>query len=290
MKVTGNSVVEEVPGMAFQRSLPRAGHAMIAGVKFFVPILMFLMIWELSVRAEWIAANIFPSPSMIAARASELALSSGPGRGMLANNIVASLYRALTAFGLSLLVAIPLGFALGVSSTAYRWVSPILSLMLPLPAVAWTPILLVSLGQGDQTIIIVCFLGAFFPVLYSTIQGVRSVSKPSVWVVRSMGGGNRRIFFNVLLPASLPALISGLKLGMAHSWRTLVAAEMLAALGAGLGYMIFAARTYMDVTTMFVGIACLAVIGMALEYGLFGTLERATIRKWHGASKVGGGK
>jgi len=289
MKLSSNSIAEEAPVMAPQRNLSKTGQAVVTGVKFFVPILIFLVFWELCVRMGWIAANIFPSPSMIGTRASELMLSSGPEQGMLVNNIIASLYRALTAFGLSLMIAIPLGFALGVSPTAYRWVSPVLSLMLPLPAVAWTPILLVSLGQGDQTIIIVCFLGAFFPVLYSTIQGVRSVSKPSVWVVRSMGGGNRHVFFNVLLPASLPALISGLKLGMAHSWRTLVAAEMLAALGAGLGYMIFAARTYMDVTTMFVGIACLAIIGMALEYGLFGTLERVTVRRWHGTSKVGGG-
>lgn len=271
------------------RNPSRTSRAFTAGVKFFIPILIFLMFWEFCVRAGWITATIFPSPSMIGARAAELVLSSGPEQGMLVNNIVTSLYRALIAFGVSLLIAIPAGFALGISHTAYRWFSPILSLLLPLPAVAWTPILLVSLGQGDQTIIIVCFLGAFFPVLYSTIQGVRSVSKPSVWVVQSMGGSNKHIFFNVLLPASLPALISGLKLGMAHSWRTLVAAEMLAALGAGLGYMIFAARTYMDVTTMFVGIACLAIIGMALEYGLFGTLERLTIRKWHGQSKVGGG-
>src|SRR5690606_8257704 len=113
-------------------------------------------------RVGWITATIFPSPSMIGARAAELVLSSGPGQGMLVNNIVASLYRALTAFGVSLLIAIPVGFALGISHTAYRWVSPVLSLLLPLPAVAWTPILLVSLGQGDQTIIIVCFLGAFF--------------------------------------------------------------------------------------------------------------------------------
>src|SRR3546814_603509 len=159
-----------------------------------------------------------------------------------------------------------------------------------MPAVAWTPILLVAFGQGDKTIITVCFLGAFFPVLYSTIQGVRSVSKQSVWVVQSMGGSRRHILLNVLLPACLSALISGLKLGMAHSWRTLVAAEMLAAMSAGLGYMFFAARAYMDVSTMFVGIALLALIGMAIEYGIFGVLESRTIRKWHGTSKIGGKK
>jgi NitT/TauT family transport system permease protein len=84
-------------------------------------------------------------------------------------------------------------------------------------------------------------------------------------------------------------VIAGFKLGMAHSWRTLVAAEMLAALSAGLGYMIFAARAYMDVATMFVGIVCLATIGMAIEHIVFGTLERKTIRRWYSAGRVGGG-
>lgn len=278
------------PKVIVKKSPSPANRSVMAAVRFFIPIISFLVIWELAVKAGYIESSIFPSPSMIASRAFELLLSTGPSKGMLANNIMTSLYRALIAFVLSLIIAIPLGFALGISPKSYKWLSPILSVMLPLPAVAWTPILLVVFGQGDKTIIIVCFLGAFFPVLYATIQGVRSVNKQSVWVLRSMGGKHSQVFFKVLLPASLPILISGLKLGMAHSWRTLVAAEMLAALGAGLGYMIFAARSYMDVTTMFVGIAFLAIIGMAIEYGLFGTLEKMTIRKWHGRSKMGAGQ
>ena len=217
---------------------------------------------------------------MIFARASEQLFSTGPEQGMLFKHMGASLYRAISAFALSVLIGIPLGFCLGLMPSVHKWTSPILSVMLPLPAVAWTPILLVAFGQGDRTIITVCFLGAFFPVLYSTIQGVKAVSKQSIWVVRSMGGKRRHVLLNVLLPSCLPALISGLKLGMAHSWRTLVAAEMLAAISTGLGYMIFAARSYMDVSTMFVGIALLALIGMAIEYGIFGVLEQRTIRKW----------
>jgi NitT/TauT family transport system permease protein len=139
-----------------------------------------------------------------------------------------------------------------------------------------------------MTIIGVCFLGAFFPVLYSTIQGVRGIGVHSIWVVQSMGAGPLDLFRRVLLPGALPALISGLKLGMAHSWRTLVAAEMLAALSHGLGYMIFAARSYMDVSTMFVGIVCLAVIGLLIEHAIFGTLESMTIGRWHSSGKVRG--
>jgi NitT/TauT family transport system permease protein len=213
-----------------------------------------------------------------------------PDQSPLIANIASSLWRALAAFVLASIIAIPLGFALGLSSLAYRIASPLLSLLLPLPAVAWAPIFLVAFGQGNVTIISVCFLGAFFPVLYSTIQGVRGIGRHSMWVVRSMGAGPFDIFRRVLLPGSLPALIAGLKLGMAHSWRTLVAAEMLAALSSGLGYMIFAARSYMDVSTMFVGIICLAVIGMLIEHGLFGPLETVTIRRWHRVNRVGGSR
>lgn len=249
-------------------------------VQFLLPILFLLLLWELVVDAGIVRSSILPAPSTILARAIELTGATGD-RAVLLTHIVVSLKRALLAFALAVVVGVPLGFLLGLSKETYLWVSPILSLMLPLPAVAWTPILLVIFGQGDVTIVTVCFLGAVFPVLYSALQGVRACGEQPVWVVRSMGGGRQDVLRRVLLPSTMPALITGFKLGMAHSWRTLVAAEMLAALASGLGYMIFAARAYVDVSTMFVGIVCLAVIGMLIEHVLFGTLERATVRRWY---------
>ena len=255
---------------------------------FILPIVAFLALWEAVVRFGIADATILPAPSMVVVRAWSLLNPSNSEHSLLLMHIGVSLWRALAAFVLACLVAIPLGFALGLSKGAYQALSPLLSLLLPLPAVAWTPIFLVAFGQGDITIIGVCFLGAFFPVLYSTIQGVRSIGVHAIWVVQSMGAGPMDLFRRVLLPGALPALISGLKLGMAHSWRTLVAAEMLAALSFGLGYMIFAARSYMDVSTMFVGIVCLAVIGLLIEHVIFGTLERMTVARWHSTGKVRG--
>jgi len=275
-------------GTASEKVAYEAFDRLDALVRFLAPIAGLLVIWEIVVRTGLAQANILPAPSMIAARAVELLDITDPASSVLLMHIGVSLYRAIAAFALAIVVAIPLGFALGLSRTAHAWISPVISLLLPLPAVAWTPVMLVAFGQGDTTIITVCFLGAFFPILYTTIQGVRGVGRHSIWVVRSMGAGPLDIFMRVLLPASLATLMAGLKLGMAHSWRTLVAAEMLAALGAGLGYMIFAARSYMDVTTMFVGICCLATIGMLIEHGIFGPLENATVRKWHGAARMGG--
>lgn len=267
-----------------------ASHRIVAFVTFMLPIIAFLLLWEGAVRFGLADATILPAPTMVVVRAWHLLNPTHPDQSLLLMHIAVSLWRALAAFVLACLVAIPLGFVLGLSSGFFRALSPLLSLLLPLPAVAWTPIFLVAFGQGDVTIIGVCFLGAFFPVLYSTIQGVRGIGIHSIWVVRSMGAGPIDLFRCVLLPGALPALIAGLKLGMAHSWRTLVAAEMLAALSHGLGYMIFAARSYMDVSTMFVGIVCLAVIGLTIEHAIFGTLESKTIGRWHSTGKVRGAR
>lgn len=285
---TSNSSALPGPGSAHAR-MATTIH-IVSLLRFLAPIVAMLLVWEFCVRTGLANAAILPSPSMILVRGAELLGFSHADHSPLISHILYSLVRAMSAFILGCMVAIPLGFLLGLNAFAYRWVSPIISLMLPLPALAWTPIFLVIMGQSEATIIWVCFLGAVFPILYATIQGVRSITKQSLWVVRSMGARRRDIFFKVLLPGSLPALMAGLKLGMAHSWRTLVAAEMMAALSSGVGFMIFSARTYMDVSTMFVGIVVLAVIGMTIEHGLFGPLEKMTVRRWHNTGRVGGSR
>ena len=250
-----------------------------SSLAFATPIVVVLLLWESVVMLGLVDARLLPPPHRVFGRAIELVSDSN--ERVLLSHTGYSLLRALAAFIIAALVAVPLGFALGLSRTLYVWTAPVLSLLLPLPAVAWTPILLVTLGRGDATIICVCFLGAFFPILYSTIQGVHAISQHSIWVMRSMGASAWDILFKLLVPSCLPTLLTGFKLGLAHSWRTLVAAEMLAAAAFGLGYMIFAARAYADTASMFVGIAMLAVTGFFLEQILFGSIERATVRRWY---------
>lgn len=246
---------------------------------FAAPVFAVILLWEAAVVLGLLDAKLVPAPHQVVERALEL-LSAANGQVLLTHTGY-SMLRAFAAFVLAALVAVPFGFLLGLSRTVYAWVSPVLSMLLPLPAVAWTPIFLVTLGRGDTTIVCVCFLGAFFPILYSTIQGVQATSRQSVWVMQSMGARPMDILFKVLVPACLPTLMTGFKLGLAHSWRTLVAAEMLAAASYGLGYMIFAARAYADTASMFVGIAVLAVLGFFLEQILFRSIERATVQRWY---------
>src|SRR5690606_13029061 len=176
-------------------------------IRFLAPVFGLLVIWELLVRVGAFDGRVLPPPTLILARALELL--SGASDGVLFEHIGKSLYRALLAFALAVGVALPLGFWLGLNRITYSWTSPLISFLLPLPAVAWTPIFLVALGHGNTTIVLVCFLGAVFPVLYSTIQGVQAISRQSIWVVKSMGATRIDIFFKVLVPASLPTLMTG---------------------------------------------------------------------------------
>jgi NitT/TauT family transport system permease protein len=250
-----------------------------ANLVFSLPLFGLLAIWELTSLVGEGRGNALPAPHTIVERAVDL-LGSSSGHVLIAHSL-ASLLRALAAFLLAAIVAVPVGFLLGRSKSAYAWAAPVMSMLLPLPAVAWTPIFLVTLGRGEATIISVCFLGAFFPIAYSTIQGVQAIPKQSIWVLRSMGGSQIDVLVRILIPSSLPTVLTGFRLGLAHSWRTLVAAEMLAAAAYGLGYMIFAARAYADSASMFVGIAVLAVLGLLMENVLFGFLERLTVSRWY---------
>lgn len=273
------------PSGTFTRHAGTALYHLWHGAKFMAPVAGLVILWQIAVQSGAIDARILPSPGTIIARAVQLL--SPAADFVLLNHIGVSILRAIGAFFIAAAIGIPLGFWLGLSPTAYAWASPILSLLLPLPAVAWAPVFLVAFGQGTTTILTLCVLGAIFPILYSTIQGVRAISRHSIWALQSMGANRAQIFLRVLIPASLPPLITGCKLGLAHSWRTLVAAEMLAALDYGLGYMIFAAREYMDGATMFVGIVLLAALGFLFEQVAFGAIEARTVRRWYSFRRIG---
>jgi NitT/TauT family transport system permease protein len=129
-----------------------------ATLVYMAPLIALLMLWELISVTGLVDSRMLPAPHAIVVRGIELL--SGDNNYILLDHAGHSIFRALIAFVLAALVAVPVGFALGLSRTAYAWISPCLSMLLPLPAVAWTPIFLVTLGKGDTTIICVCFLGA----------------------------------------------------------------------------------------------------------------------------------
>lgn len=241
-----------------------------------LPFSSVILIWELLVDIGMVNSAFLPPPSKILTTFCRL-MYPNP---ILLHHLYKSFYRLIIGYSLAMLAGIGLGLLLGTNRFAYYGLYPIISLLIPIPTIAWVPLFLITLGIGDRTIIITVFLGGFFPVVYNTMNGVRSVEKRVLWASQIMGVGPVANFFRVLLPGSLVSIITGSRLAIGYSWRALVGAEMLAATSWGLGYMIYAARSFYDVQAMFVGLVIIAIGGYLMDRVFMGWLEKKTIERW----------
>jgi NitT/TauT family transport system permease protein len=244
---------------------------------FILPFLIVTCLWELAVDVGLVSRSLVPSPSLIALKFYRL-ITPEP---ILLNSLYMSFYRLILGYALGVLIGVSLGILMGISNFIHRVLSPILGLLISVPTLAWVPLLLVTLGPGEETVIIAIFLGSFFPIVYNTLNGIRSVNKHCIWASRIMGADKATVFFEVLLPGSLVSIITGLRLAIGYSWRALVGAEMLAAgISAGVGQMIYAAKAFNDVEAMFAGLIVIAIGGLLLDRLLMGPIERKTVEKW----------
>lgn len=245
---------------------------------FIFPIFVMASAWEAVARMGIVNPVLLPPPSEVAATAWHYLTAAG--EYLLWRHIGWSLYRLLFGYLLAAVSSVALGAAMGMFRPVYRFFTPILSLLMPIPSLAWVPIVIIWLGLGNATPIFIVFLTAIFPILYNTATGVRSIDMKMIWAVRSMGATRSQLFWNVILPGALVHIITGLKVGLAGAWRALVAAEMLSAAVYGIGFMIFEAREFLQIPVMYAGIVCLAVLGFLLENATFGVIEALTLKQW----------
>jgi len=241
-----------------------------------LPFLSLIFIWELIVDVGVVNPELLPAPSAILITLSEV-IYPNP---IILYHLYRSFYRLIVGYSLAMGIGIGLGLFLGTNRYAYYVFYPIVSLLVPLPTLAWVPLLLIILGIGDKTVIWAIFLAGFFPAVYNTMNGVRSVKKQLIWASQVMGARSLTIFFKVLVPGSLVFIITGSRIAIGYSWRALVGAEMLAATSWGLGYMIYAARSFYDIKSMFVSLGLIALGGYLMDRLIVSFLEKKTIEKW----------
>lgn len=245
-------------------------------INFLVPILILITIWQVLVSFYIIPGQFVPPPLDLISRALDM---TNPAP-VLQNHIIHSLYRFILGYLLAIGAGLAAGVAIGTSVICYKMFNPFISLFVSLPTIAWVPLLLVLVGLGDRTIIIAIFLGAFFPMVYNTTAGIRSVDRNIIRASRIMGAGATSTFIHVILPGSLISIITGLKLGIGNAWRALVGAEMLAATLWGVGYLIYASRAFYDLEAMFIGLALIGILSLVFDIIIIRTLENFTIKKW----------
>ncbi len=246
-----------------------------------LPILLLLLAWELVSRAWDVNTVLFSRPSAIGVAMLKLLRADSPGGWpVLLVHMAESLGRLL----LALAIATPAGLLLGLVMGANRWVrgffDPLLTVFMAIPGLAWAPLLLVWLGFGDPPIVAAAAMSAFFPIVYNTSAGVRGADPALVQAARSMGERGPGLYLRVRLPAATPQVLTGFKLGFARAWRVIISVEMIAATTWGLGYMIFDAREYLQSSVIYGGILLMALVFLAVERGVVGTLERLTVTRW----------
>lgn len=253
------------------KSLMRVGRIGRLHVPYTVAgIALLLVTWSM---ASWHLQNpiLLPSPTIVVVR-----LVKGVASGELLRHTLFSTYRVLLGFLIALATAIPLGFCLALSRIFHWLCEPFIELLRPIPPFAWISIALLGFGTGLTGKLFIIWVAAFFPILLNTFQAVREVPVNLVQAARTLGASKPFLLFHVIVPASVPFTITGMRLGLAAGWMSVLAAEMVAS-SEGLGFMMLDARELLQVDLVLAGVGIIGLIGYTFNTMLV-ALERWSLR------------
>jgi NitT/TauT family transport system permease protein/sulfonate transport system permease protein len=232
-----------------------------------------MLVWESLALLGIVNANILPRPSVLALTALKLARS-----GVLFANAAGSLARVLAGFILATLLGVGGGLVLGAFLVVGRRVVPLLDMLRPIPPIAWIPIAIMWFGLGNHSAVFIVAVGAFFPIFLNTYSGIRSISQAHLNAALCLGAGARLIMTDILLPAALPRILTGLRVGVGIAWTSVIAAEMVGT-REGLGYAIQLNRTMLEMESVVVNMIVIGLIGWVMNKGV-GQLER-WLTRWN---------
>lgn len=233
-------------------------------------VIVFFVVWEIAPLTGIVSPIFFPpfSKAVIALKA--LLLS-----GELFGHIAVSLQRALAGFTLAVVVAVPLGFLMGRYSRLEKITDLMIQGLRNTPHFALLPVFIMVLGIGEASKIAITFLAAVWFLLINTISGVKHVDPLYIKAAKSMGTSDTDLFIKVILPASIPSIVSGARLGVKSSLMSVIGAEMLAA-KSGLGFFIQNSHLMYRIPEMYAGILALAIFGLLINYLLVWFEKSAT--------------
>jgi ABC-type nitrate/sulfonate/bicarbonate transport system permease component len=214
--------------------------------------------WQIGARYGAVTAYL-SSPSAIAAEFGRQLASPD-----FFDDALASLFRAYVGFALGASAAIACGLAAGVWPAVRNFFDPVIAFLYPIPKIAFLPVFFILFGLGHGSQIAPIFLTVFFPVFIAARYAVQSLNKTYVWAARNMGAGHLTLFRRVVLPDALPRVFAGLRVGLAHSFVVLFAAELIGA-RSGLGYFILDAENSVRFDRMMVGIVAFGILGVASD-------------------------
>ncbi|MFN2462063.1 MAG: ABC transporter permease [Candidatus Velthaea sp.] len=236
--------------------------------RFGGPIALFA-IWFVTTASGWVKPYEFPSPSAVLSEFTDLA-----SRGELWSNLLASIERVALGFAVALACAVVVGALVGSSRVAEKAIEPSLQALRAVPSLAWVPLLLLWLGIGETAKITLVAIGAFFPIYIALVSGIHGVDRKLIEVARLLGVRGPALATRVLVPATLPTLLVGMRIGLTQAWLFLVAAELLGATK-GIGFLLTDGQQTARTDEIFVAILLFAVCGKLSELALRALERRA---------------
>jgi taurine transport system permease protein len=234
-------------------------------------VIVFLAFWELACRAGWVDPIFLPPPSAVFAKAVAMVHD-----GTLLGNVLASARRVMVGFLAATLVAIPLGIVLGTSVYARAVFDPILSLLRPLPSMSWIPLSLLWFGITETQKYSIVFMGTFAPALVYVIEATRSIDPLLIRAAQNLGASRWQVMREVILPGSLPQILSGLKVILGLAWTCVISAELVAA-REGLGFLIMNGKEFFQTEVVVLGMVLISITVLITDF-VFRAIENRVLR------------
>lgn len=256
----------EAPALRLARSL-------LWGFTRVASIVLVLAAWELLARSGRFTPFQLPALSAVLERVWSDAVT-----GDLAINTALTLYRALVSFAICAVGGVLIGMAMSRNKIANWFFDPIISVGFPMPKIAFLPVVILWLGVYDVSKITIIVIDAIFPVIAATVIAIQNVEREFIWSARNMGATNREVLFQIVLPAAMPQIMTGLQVALPLTLIVAVVAEMLMG-GYGLGGAMMTASHFANSVGVFAGIVEIAVIGYILVKAM--SMIRRRLLIWH---------
>ena len=224
-----------------------------------VSIGALFLFWYLGTRYKlefYIRFKNVPTPYQVLRQAIEVGAST-----KFLVNVAYSVRRILFGFAIAIAIGVPLGLMIGKYRRVRDLFMPVVEIMRPIPAIAWVPMSIMLWPNNEASIVFITFIGAFFPILLNTVHGVHSMDGVLIRAGRCLGASEVRLFWNVILPGSLPHIFTGLAVGMGVAWVSLIAAEMISG-QFGVGYFTWEAYSLVNYPAIVLGMITIGVLGL----------------------------
>lgn len=231
--------------------------------------------WQGLARYAGFDALLFPSVPTLLERLTELVAS-----GELARESLATLGRMVLGYGAAIVVAVPLGLAMGRSPLLRDLFGPVVNLLLPIPILVLVPLFILWLGLTLQAAVLLIAIASSLPIVVNAWGGSQRIEPHLLRVAEAMDVRGWRLFLKVMVPASLPAILIGLRQGLAMAWRAAIGAEFFSVASNGLGARMFQAKDYVQMDVILCLLAVIMVISMIIDKVVFAPLEARTVQRW----------